>query len=263
MHSTGPWRHWIPTVVTIAGGVLLLLHGPIAQPVRYNDFADQSVLFGIPHAADVFSNLGFAFVAVGGWMLLRPWRDHSALRQGWWGYRLFLIAVFLTALGSTYYHLAPDNARLVWDRIPIGVACAGLLAAVRAETRTDTRVARDAVVLTLLSLLSVAWWYYTDSPQRPGDVRFYLLLQGLTVVLIPLWQAIYASPRPDRIWFGVAVFLYFLAKLAELWDHELLTTVGWISGHTLKHLLATVAAGVLVGRLFRRVQLSAPLPEAA
>jgi predicted membrane channel-forming protein YqfA (hemolysin III family) len=253
-HSTQVGWHHLPTLLTIAGGMLLLLHGPIAQPAHYNDFADQSVLFGIPHAADVLSNIGFAVVAMWGWIRLRPKRDHVSLRRGWCGYHLFLIGLLLTAVGSAYYHLAPDNQRQVWDRMGISLACVGVLAAVRAETRPDTHASRYAAVLSFLAIASVAWWHYTDSPQRPGDLRPYVLLQTLPLVLVPLWQAIYRAPHRDRAWFGVAVLLYVLAKLAELWDQELLATLGWISGHTLKHLLAAAAAGVVVGRLTQRLR---------
>jgi hypothetical protein len=246
--------HYLPTVLTVAAGVLLLWHGPIPQPAHYNEFADQSVLFGIRHAGDVLSNVGFAIVALWGWVRLWPNREHPALRRGWCGYRVFLIGLLLTAAGSAYYHLAPGNERLVWDRLPIALFCAGLLAAVRAETRTDTHVSWDTAILAALAILSVGWWHYTDSAQRPGDLRPYLLLQGLTLVLIPLWQGIYHAPWQDRIWFGVAALLYVLAKLAEAWDHELLAALGWVSGHTLKHLLGTAAAGVLVGRLIRRLR---------
>ena len=246
--------HYLPTVLTIAGGLGLLLYGPVVQPTRYNEFADQSVLFGIPHARDVLSNLGFALVATWGWVRLRLRRDRASLGRGWCGYRLFLIGLFLTAVGSAYYHLAPDNERLIWDRLPIALACAGLLAAVRAETRIDTHVAWYAAVITVLAILSVGWWHYTDAPQRPGDLRPYVFLQAAPLVLVPLWQGIYHAPRRDRVWFGGAVLLYVLAKLAEICDHEVLATLGWISGHTLKHLLATAAAGVLVGRLSQRLR---------
>ncbi len=247
------WQH-LPTILTVAGGILLLLHGPISQPAHYNEFADQSVLFGIPHAGDVLSNIGFAMVAMWGWIRLRPKRDHAALRRGWRGYELFLIGLLLTAVGSGYYHLAPDNARLVWDRVPIALACAGLLAAVRAETRTDTNPSRYAANLSVLAILSGIWWRYTDIAHPPGDLRPYVFLQVLTLVLVPLWQAIYRAPFRDRVWFGAALLLYVAAKLAETWDHEVLETLGWMSGHTLKHLLAAVAAGVLVGGLSRRLQ---------
>lgn len=252
-HSSGSgWQH-LPTIFTVAVSILLLLRGPLSQPANYNNFADRSALLGIPHAGDVLSNFGFALVALWGWIRLRPQRDHAALRYGWCGYQLFLIGLLLTAVGSGYYHLAPDNERLVWDRLPIGLAAAGVLAGVRAETHYDTHASRYAAILTVLAVLSVGWWHYTDSPQHPGDLRPYLLLQGLPLALVPLWQAIYRASRRDRIWFGVAVLLYVLAKLAEVWDHELLALLGWISGHTLKHLLATAAAGVLIGRLTQRV----------
>jgi hypothetical protein len=244
----------LPTLCAVTAGGLLLLHGPIAQPARYNDFADQSTWLGVPHAGDVLSNVGFALAAMWGWLRLRPERQHAALRAGWPGYELFLLGLMLTAVGSAYYHLAPDNARLVWDRIPIALTCAGLLAAVRAETRRDTNPARDVAVLAVCGVVSVGWWHYTDRPSHPGDLRPYLLLQLLPLVLIPLWQAIYRAARLDRVCFGVAVLLYVAAKLAESWDWELLSALHRISGHTLKHLIAAAAAGVLLGGLSLRLR---------
>lgn len=256
------WLGWhrLPTILTVTAAVLLLWHGPIHQPADYNNFADQSVLFGIAHAGDVLSNLGFALVAVWGWAQLRPKPGRACLGRGWIGYRLFLIGLLLTAVGSAYYHLDPNNGRLVWDRLPIALAAAGLLAAVRAESRTDTHPLVDTTVLSGIAVLSVLWWRYTDRPQHPGDLGPYLLLQLLPLVLVPLWQWIDHAPRADRVWFGVAVLLYVFAKVAELFDHEGLATMTWMSGHTLKHLLASAAAGVLVGRLSQRLHELRPSP---
>ena len=242
----------LPTLITLGAGLLLLLHGPIPQPAHYHAFADHSVLFGLPHGADVVSNIGFALVGLWGFARLRPMRHQQCLRAGWHGYRLFLLGLVLTAIGSAFYHLAPDNARLVWDRLPIALACAGLLAAVRAEVRPGSDTSRDAAVLALLAVLSVAWWYLTEL-RGLGDLRPYLLLQTLPLVLIPLWQAIHASPRRDRLWFGIALLLYVAAKAAELLDHQIAAHLGWISGHTLKHLLAMAAAAAVVGRLSQRL----------
>lgn len=245
----------LPLLITLAVCALLLAHGPIAQLPHYHEFADQSAFFGLPHAADVLSNIGFVFVGLWGWLRLRPMADHPSIHAGWQGYRLFLIGLMLTAIGSGFYHLAPDNGRLVWDRLPIALACAGLLAAVRAETRPNVDAKSSTAWLALFGIASVAWWYVTDL-QGQGDLRPYLLLQALPLVLIPLWQAIYASPRRDRIGFAIALLLYVAAKAAELHDHQLLAALGWVSGHTLKHLLATAAAAVLVGRLVERIRES-------
>jgi hypothetical protein len=245
------YRH-LPLLVTALLAAAALIHGPILQPVGYHDFADQQMRFGVPHFADVVSNLGFALVALWGWKKLAPAREHAAVRSGWAGYRLFLIGLFLTALGSSWFHLAPDNARLVWDRLPIALACGGLLAGVWGDIRNkDCR--EFAAWLALAGVVSVSWWVFTDR-SGTGDLRPYLLLQALPILLIPLWHWQHQVPAADRLAFGGALALYVVAKLTELGDHEIAALAGIVTGHTLKHLLASVAAALIVGRLVRRVQ---------
>lgn len=243
-------RH-LPLAVTLLLAAAALYHGPIHQPDGYHDFADQSLLWGVPHFCDVTSNIGFALIAFWGWLGLSPNRDHAALRDGWTGYRLFLIGLFLTALGSTWYHLAPDNARLVWDRLPIALACGGLLAGVMGDVlHRDS--SRDTALLALVAVASVAWWRHTDLAGA-GDLRPYLLLQALPILLIPLWQGIHGAARADRLAFGAALGIYILAKAAELNDHALAAAFDPVTGHTLKHLLATAAALLIVARLRYRI----------
>ena len=245
-------RHldYLPSLLTLLVCALMLIHGPIAQFNNYHDFADQSTWLGIPHAGDVLSNLGFALVALWGLNLMSH-RSFTLLQEARYGYGLFLVALLLTAFGSGYYHLAPDNARLVWDRLPIALACAGLLAAVRAETVGTNNGLREAWALGALAVFGVLWWRATDLDGN-GDLRFYLLFQILPLVLIPLWQAIHRSPRRDRLIFGLAIILYVLAKLAEVYDHQLFGLLQAVSGHTLKHLLATGAAAVVVANLMAK-----------
>lgn len=246
-----PWMKVAPTLITIGIIAAFAAHGRIGQPAGYNDFADHSALSGIPHAADVLSNAGFALVAIWGWLRLRPHRNSDPLRAGWPGYRLFLIGLLLTAFGSAFYHLAPDNGRLIWDRLPIALAATGLLVGVRGDSRPGLRTELEAIVLGLFAVGSVAWWVITDR-HGAGDLRPYLLLQVLPLILIPLWQSIYRAPRADRAAFAAAMALYVLAKIAEVLDHEIADTLGFVSGHTLKHLLATAATATIVWGLTRR-----------
>lgn len=245
-------RAHLPLLVTALISSAAVLYGPIAQPAGYHAFADQAVVFGIPHVADVLSNLGFALVAAWGWSQLAAANRHRDLAQGWAGYRLFLIGLFLTALGSSYYHLDPDNARLVWDRLPIALACAGLLAGVWGDTRHQDS-GKPALWLALAAVMSVAWWHFTEL-HGAGDLRPYLMLQALPILLIPLWQWIHDMPGADRRAFAGALLLYVIAKFAELNDHEIAALLGAPTGHTLKHLLATGAAALIVARLVSRVR---------
>ena len=185
---------YLPTLILLVATAAMLWHGPIPQLERYHEFADHSTWVGVPHAADVLSNLGFAFVAVWGGSRLWAQRNCADVRRAWMGYQLFLGALLLTACGSTFYHLAPDNWRLIWDRLPIALACAGLLVAARAELIAGVNLQREAAMLTLFAVASVAWWYVTEQ-RGHGDLRLYLLLQGLPLILIPQYQGTAGDAR--------------------------------------------------------------------
>jgi hypothetical protein len=215
-------------------------YGPIAPPVGYHDFADRSIVWGVPHAGDVLSNAAFALVAFGAAAALWP-RRHQ-LGRGWPGYVLFVVSLAATSAGSAYYHLDPNNARLVWDRLPIALACAGLLSAVHAETWHPRRWLLWAY--SAAAVFSVAWWRVTDL-NGTEDLRPYLLLQGAPLVLIPLWQWATGRSSRERWAFGSAVLLYLVARAFELADRAVYEAIG-VSGHTSKHILAAFAAAAVI-----------------
>lgn len=243
----------LPIVLILCAAGALLLHGPIMQAASYHDFADRRTVLGVPNAADVISNAAFALVGLWGLARLWPARREGALAAGWTGHCLFLVALLATAAGSAFYHLAPDNARLFWDRLPIALVCGGLLAGVYPELHPRASGRLWAALMAIAAVLSVLWWSATDS-RGQGDLRPYLLLQAAPLVLIPLWQAIHRAPRGDRTAYAAAILLYIAAKVAEIYDREIYAALGWISGHTAKHLLAAAALGALVLRLVQRAE---------
>jgi hypothetical protein len=252
-----------PTLITLIAVGGIWLYGPIVQFAHYHEFADDRSVFGIANAWNVLSNIGFAGVWV--WGLWRLWghRTDPILSSGWPGYSVFLYSLILTTAGSSFYHWSPDNFRLIWDRLPIALACAGLLTAVSAETNPQVNGSYRRIWLMSVAVFGVFWWYYTGENGQ-GDLRPYLLLQCLPLVLIPLWQAIYGATRSDRLVFGLAIGLYAVAKAAEWYDHGLLVLLGgWISGHTIKHLLAAAASAVIVARLVDRVKIDTKKRESS
>ncbi len=236
-----------PLAPFIAALLILAMaaYGPIAQPGGYHHFADQRSLFGIANAWDVLSNLGF--LLVGGYGLMQ-WRQAEPSVPGHVAYGWFFASVALTAAGSAWYHLAPDDTRLIWDRLPIAFACGTLLAAELQRAYPDAGWARNCLApLCGFGVAGVAWWVAT------GDLRPYLLIQVAPLVLIPLlhWQSGAAMHR--RTAFVVAIVLYVLAKMFELADASALAAFQVVSGHTLKHLSAIAAAWVLVRQFSQRV----------
>src|SRR5258708_155810 len=89
----------------------------LTSPQSYYDFADQRILLGVPSFWNVVSNLPFALI---GWLGLRAAGD--------WAWRVLFAGVFLTAFGSAWFHLAPSDATLVWDRLPMTLDFVAILA---------------------------------------------------------------------------------------------------------------------------------------
>jgi hypothetical protein len=223
---------------------------PIRQSQDYHRFADDRAFLGIVNAADVLSNL--AFVVVGALGLIVLWRNRGASTRFAVGeemraYWAFFGAIVLTGLGSSYYHLAPDDGRLAWDRLPIALAFMCLLAAVISE-RVDVRAGVKLLVpLIVLGVASVLYWVALE------DLRLYLLVQFGALAAIVTLCSFFPSRYTRGEMLFVAAALYVVAKVFELYDRAIFELTGqWISGHTLKHLTAAAALYVILWSLERR-----------
>jgi hypothetical protein len=99
----------------------------------------------------------------------------------------------------------------------------------------------------VLGLASVIYWHYTD------DLRPYVLVQFLPLLMLPALLFLFRGARQDRGFLLAALLIYMLSKLAEHFDHALFGLTGEVvSGHSLKHLLAATALLVIYWMLRRR-----------
>ena len=245
-------RHLILLLAVCAVTAAVVFQPPIPQPLSYHEMADQRTLLGIPNAWNVLSNLPVAVVGVLGLaVIFRAGGGRRLFHDPWerWPYAALFAGIALTSVGSTYYHLAPDNARLVWDRLPMTVGFMGLLTAVLAE-RVNVRLARWLFVpLLVIGAGSVAYWYLTEA-RGAGDLRLYVLVQFGSLVVVGLLLVLYPSRYVGGRYVVAGLAAYAAAKLFETADAAIFSTGRIISGHTLKHLVAAGGVGCLV-RMFR------------
>src|SRR5574340_1262763 len=112
--------------ITMAGLAWTLPRIP--QPLQYHDFADRRACFGVANCFDTASNALFMLAGLAGLHFLFSKRGRRAFIDAREAlpYRLFFLAAILVGLGSGYYHLAPDNGRLIWDRAAISLALMSL-----------------------------------------------------------------------------------------------------------------------------------------
>ncbi|MEW5981939.1 MAG: alkaline phytoceramidase [Acidobacteriota bacterium] len=241
-------------IVVIATGVIAVLWPPIPQPLEYHLFADERPCAGIGNCLNVLSNIPFAIVGVLGLAAtFARTRREAIFADPWerWPYAALFAAAFLTAAGSSYYHVAPDNARLTWDRMPMSIGFGGLLTALLAE-RVGVVIARRLFVpLLAAGAASVVYWHWSEL-RNAGDLRPYLVVQFGSLLLAVLLLVFYPARYPGTAYFVGGLVAYAVAKGFEVADGELFALGQIVSGHTLKHLTAAGGVACLVAMLRMR-----------
>ncbi|GMN58908.1 hypothetical protein TIFTF001_028012 [Ficus carica] len=209
--------------------VLMIVTPAIPQSQAYHDFADQRNFFGIPNTLNVVSNFPFLVIGVTGLVLCYYGNYFRLSLQGeLWGWTCFYIGVAAVAFGSSYYHLKPNDARLVWDRLPMTIAFTSIIAIFIIE-RIDERKGTISIMPLLLAGLFVPC----------------IAIPVMAILLPPMYTH-------STYWLWAAGF-YLLAKVEEAADKVI---YGWthhiVSGHTLKHLCAAMVPVFLTLMLAKR-----------
>jgi tryptophan-rich sensory protein len=225
-------------LVTVAVALVFSLLHPFPQPQSYHSFADRRGFLGIPNFGDVASNVPFAIVGVWGIIFLASGAAsaHFIDQRERWPYLIAFLGLTLTFVGSSYYHLHPDNARLVWDRLPMTLVFMSIVSAIIVE-RISVRAGLWLLPLLLLIGIASVFQWYASELRGADDLRIYAAVQAYSAVVL-----LVALLFPSR---------YALAKALELLDKPIFDSGHVVSGHTLKH-LAAAAAGYWILRMLQK-----------
>ena len=242
-------RTWALFIALAAPLAILMAFPPIPQDPHYHTLADARTLIGVPHALNVVSNLGFLAVGLIGVALCRGGQVRGAALS----WTVFFAGVVLVAFGSAYYHSAPDNDTLLWDRLPMTIAFMALFTGLFVE---HLPIARERVLLAvtiLVGISSLAWWRIAD------DLRLYGWVQLAPFLAIAVLLSTFPGRYDRRYWLAWGLACYGLSKVAELNDARIFAlTSEAISGHTLKHVLAALAPLCVYAMLRTRTAIPRP-----
>jgi hypothetical protein len=263
-------RVWILLLAISIPVAVVFLFPAIPQSEAYHNFADTRAIFGVPNALNALSNVFFLFVGIAGIRLsLRV--DSTAGRsfldsRERWPYLVFFIGVALTAFGSTYYHLRPNDSTLVWHRIPMAVGFMALVSAVITE-RLSVRLGVMLVApLVLAGIGTVFYWHFTQSAGS-GDLRPYAVVQFGALLAILLLLALFPPRYTRGADFIVSLAIYAIAKVFETADRPIFSLGHVVSGHTLKHFAAALSGYWIVRMLRLRIavttqaEIESPVPR--
>jgi len=238
-------RTWIWVGVGLAAAMVVAAAflPPLREPQAFRTYADGRTYAGIPNFLNVVSNLAFLVVGAWGLYLLaagRAARNAFAQPVEKWPYATLFLGVALTSIGSAYYHLAPDAARLVWDRLPMTFAFTSLAAAAIVERISVSAGVRMLVPLLAMGVASVAYWRWSVVYSSENLWPYALVQYGSIAAVVAIAMRFPSRYTRGRDVYAAAAF-YAAAKAAETLDAQIYALGQIVSGHTLKHLLAALA----------------------
>ena len=212
----------------------------IPQDPEYHNFADQKVYLGLINFSNVISNLPYLIFGLLGAIGFLRHPKLQLIQSLKYAYLTFFIGVSLTGFGSAYYHLNPGNDTLFWDRLPMTLAFMPFFTLLIAEYVSERGAIRLFLPLLVTGVVSVVYWYWTETQGR-GDLRLYILVQFLPIILIPLILMLYQSRFTHGYYYWLIIACYVLAKIFEQADQIIFDALIYVSGHSLKHMVSALA----------------------
>jgi|JI10StandDraft_1071094.scaffolds.fasta_scaffold06632_7 hypothetical protein len=242
MLATTPSKNRFLLGITIMVMSALFFIKPIAQNPNYHLFADQRTILSIEHFWNVVSNIPFFVLGLLG--MFFTIKKYHAIHLNINSF-VFYLGIFLTALGSMYYHHEPCSQTLVWDRLPMTISFMAFFSIIIGDYICITTGKRMLFPLLLLGIISIIYWQMTKSKGHE-DLRFYVLIQFLPIILIPIVLILFKNDNPLTKTYWYILMVYVIAKVCEANDEFIFHHIQFISGHSLKHLAAGLAPLLLL-----------------
>ncbi|KAJ1442806.1 hypothetical protein SESBI_00686 [Sesbania bispinosa] len=170
----------------------------IPRSPNHHRFADLRNLLGVPNTLNVITNFPFLVAGVLGLVLALEGGVFNISSQAEvWTWVLFYAGIAGVAFGSTYYHLKPDNNRVLWDTLPMMVAYSSLFSGLVVE-----RISRWIGLCCMFALLLAAFTCVVYE-RIYDDIRFCLMFQWILPLSIAAVAFVYRSNYThSRYWFS-------------------------------------------------------------
>jgi uncharacterized membrane protein len=230
-------RLLMASILIFALGAALQFIWPLPQPASYHHFADERSMGALHNAADVLSNV---VILVAGLLNLRWVVRHASQQPPQFpGMLAAAIGLILTAYGSAYYHFAPSDATLVWDRLPMTIVFAGILAMLWTSVTGKRTSWLQLAILVIVSVGTVGYWLAFDSLWPYAELQF----GGLALIVV---MTLIRKVDAPLAW-GSVIGFYALAKVFETLDWQIWgLTDHLFAGHALKHIASGFAGASIM-----------------
>lgn len=194
---------------------------PIPRDKKYHDFADHKNIMNIHNGMNVISNLALIIP------VLYFYKNKK--------YKFIYINIILLAITSAYYHLNPNQKTIIYDMMfVVGTHTSAIMYLINSDKKS---------LIYIFGIYSV---YYATVY---NDVRIYELIKyGTSLYFIYNVYKIKSISKYSII----LIVLYLIQDYTAKKDKEIYKlTNNTISGHTLKHIIASINIFIVIYLLNR------------
>ncbi|MBA0730900.1 hypothetical protein Golax_025541 [Gossypium laxum] len=233
--QVGRGRSRIWGVALLCWLFIMLVTPKIPLSYRNHLYADMRNFVGVPNTLNVITNFPFLIVGVLG------------LPGELWGWLLFYGGTASVAFGSAYYHLRPDDNRVLLDTLPMMIAYSSLFSTFILE-RLGERIGLSCLFsLVVLAVLS------TSYARTFNDLRLCMIFQLIPCIAIPIMTFLFPPKYTHSRYWLWTVGVFILAKMEALADMKIYRANNYIiSGHSLEHLCSAIAPVLVTVMLMHR-----------
>jgi hypothetical protein len=108
--------------------------------------------------------------------------------------------------------------------------------------------------LVIIGMSSVFYWFVGELNNN-GDLRAYVLVQFLPILMMPVIFLFFRASFSLVSGYWYLLLCYLLAKLFEHFDGQIYEFLGFVSGHSLKHMVSAFGVYILVRTFEKRREL--------
>ncbi|KAL4297284.1 hypothetical protein GQ457_12G021160 [Hibiscus cannabinus] len=229
----------------IVHGLLIYLDFKVGEDM---DFV-LCFAIGVPNTLNVITNFPFLIVGVLGFVLCLGGGSFFNIRLPGelWGWLLFYGGIASVAFGSAYFHLRPDDNRVLLDTLPMMIACSSLFSSFILE-RLGERIGLSCLFsLLVLAVLSAVY------ARTFNDLRLCMTFQFIPCMAIPIMTFLFPPKYTHSRYWLWTVGVCILAKMEALADMKIYQATNYIiSGHSLEHLCSAIAPVLITVMLVHR-----------
>lgn len=240
----------------LAIGAGMIAWGPITLQPGDHAYADERQWLGMPTAFNTLANLPQLAFSI--WGAAAVWRGRwpRMIRHAWLAFFGFSALMALLSFG---YHLQPTDTGYALTHWFAAAALLMLGLAFLSE-RMDPLFGSGFALLGAFAISSCGalWWLTGEWSTGHGDLRALIFLQCLPLLLIPAGALTLPGEHTSLADWLAALCMYMAARSAGWADAAMFEFTGWLSGHSLMHLLLGAVAASLAYRATVALE-SAPL----